>query len=127
MSSALELESELISKEYHPDSWNVYTFYAGDGENWPDDNPKAINLLYSLKESNQMIIYTEINEKRTHPDEEEDVPDWSSPQFATWQNEQPDSIWTLCVPLIDSTFKRVLLTKASQIWPTFKKIFGAKA
>jgi len=38
-----------------------------------------------------------------------------------------DSIWTLCVPLVDNKFKRTLLTKATQIWPTFKKIFGAKA
>ena len=51
MSSALEMEMEVINKEYHPDSWNIYTFYAGDGENWPDDNEKTINLLNSLKAS----------------------------------------------------------------------------
>ena len=127
MSSSLEAEMEIINKEYHPDSWNIYTFYAGDGENWPDDNQKTINLLNSLKENNQIIVYAEINEKRVHPEEEGDVPDWSNPSFEAWKNEQSDSMWTLCVPLVDNKFKRVLLTKASQIWPTFKKIFGAKA
>jgi|TARA_Y100000034_G_scaffold87814_1_gene105330 hypothetical protein len=126
MSSALEMEMEVINKEYHPDSWNIYTFYAGDGENWPDDNEKTINLLNSLKENNQMVVYAEINEKRVHPDEEEGVPDWSNPSFEAWKIGQPESIWTLCTPLMDNRFKRVLLTKASHIWPTFKKIFGAK-
>ena len=75
MSSALELEMEIINKEYHPNSWNIYTFYAGDGENWPDDNEKAINLLNTLKETNQMLVYAEINEKRVHPEEEsEEIP-----------------------------------------------------
>ena len=126
MSSALEAETEIINKEYHPDSWNIYTFYAGDGENWPDDNKKAINLLNSLKDNNQMIVYAEINESRVHPDEEDDVPDWTNPVFEAWKKDQTDSIWTQCVPLVDNKFKRVLLTKATQIWPTFKKICGAK-
>ena len=30
MSSALETEIEVISKEYHPDSWNIYTFYVNN-------------------------------------------------------------------------------------------------
>jgi sporulation protein YhbH len=126
MSSALEVEIDVIKKEYHPDSWNIYTFYAGDGENWSDDNKKTINLLNSLKENNQMIVYAEINEARVHPEEEEDAPDWTNPAFVAWKTEQPDSIWTLCVPLLDNKFKRVLLTKPTHIWPTFKKIFGAK-
>ena len=127
MSSALELETEIINKEYHPNSWNIYTFYAGDGENWADDNEKAINLLNTLKETNQMLVYAEINDKRVHPEEESDnVPDWNNPSFVAWENENPDSIWTLCVPLVDNKFKRVLLTKATQIWSVFKKIFGAK-
>ena len=127
MSSALEVEMDIIKQEYHPNSWNIYTFYCGDGENWPDDNEKALNLLKSLKESNQMLIYTEINEKRVHPDEEDDdVPAWEGPTFAAWKAEELNSIWTLCTPLIDNKFKRFLLTKSGHIWPTFKKIFGAK-
>ena len=126
MSSALETEIVVISKEYHPDSWNIYTFYAGDGENWADDNEKTINLLNALKDNNQMVVYAEINERRTHPEEEGAVLDWTNPSFVAWENENPESIWTLCVPLVDNRFKRVLLTKAAQIWPVFKKIFGAK-
>ena len=38
ISSALDRELEIIDKEYHPNTWNIYTFYCGDGENWPSDN-----------------------------------------------------------------------------------------
>jgi len=126
MSSALEVTLDIIDKEYHPNSWNIYTFYAGDGENWQSDNNPAINLLSSLKEVNQMVVYTEISPNRTHPEEEEDVPNWTDPTFAAWKEEQPDSMWTMCTHLIDSKFKRLLLTKSDQIWTSFKDIFGIK-
>ena len=51
MSSALEVELDIITKEYHPNSWNIYTFYAGDGENWQADNKTTLTLLSTLKES----------------------------------------------------------------------------
>jgi uncharacterized sporulation protein YeaH/YhbH (DUF444 family) len=25
---------EIIEKRYHPNNWNIYTFYCGDGDNW---------------------------------------------------------------------------------------------
>ena len=50
MSSALEVALDIIDKEYHPNSWNIYTFNAGDGENWESDNNPTVNLLSSLKE-----------------------------------------------------------------------------
>ena len=61
ISSALALEQEIIRKRYHPSSWNIYTFYSGDGENWSFDNPKAVDLFQDLKNLSQMVCYTEIN------------------------------------------------------------------
>jgi|TARA_R110000824_G_scaffold343346_1_gene529961 sporulation protein YhbH len=127
MSSALETELEIINKEYHPNSWNIYTFYAGDGENWQADNNPAMNLLSSLKEVNQMVVYTEISPNRTHPEEEGDSPTWAGPTFAAWREEQQDSMWTMCAPLMDTKFKRLLLTKSDQIWDSFKDIFGVRS
>jgi sporulation protein YhbH len=126
MSSALEKQLEIVEKEYHPNSWNIYTFYCGDGENWFDDNEKTLNLLRLLKEINQIIVYTEINETATHPDEEIEGVEWATPNFSVWREDMPDAIWTLCQQLVDSKFKRIFLTKADQIWPAFNKIFGAK-
>lgn len=126
MSSALELSKELIDKEYHPNSWNIYTLYCGDGDNWADDNIKAIRLLKELKKVNQLMVYTEINERAPESDEEDTVIDWHSPNFSAWENDMPDSMWTLCTQLLDDRFKKVILSNSSNIWPIFKKIFGAK-
>lgn len=126
MSSALELQRDIIEKEYHPSNWNIYTFYAGDGENWFDDNEKAIDLLNTLKEASQMLVYTEINDRRTHPEDDEAKPGWTNPVFTAWTADELSGIWELCTPMIDHKFKRILLTKADQIWTAFKTIFGAK-
>jgi len=126
MSSALELSKELIEKEYHPASWNIYTFYCGDGENWVDDNMKTIELLKELKQINQLMVYAEIKERPEEPDAEDTLIDWHSPSFSAWENDSPDSMWTLSTQLLDDKFKKVLLTNPNSIWPIFKKIFGAK-
>jgi len=127
MSSALELSQEIIEKRHHPNSWNIYTFYCGDGENWTDDNVKAIRLLKELKEINQLMVYAEIKERPPEPDAEDTLIDWHSPTFSTWTDDMPDSIWTLCTQFLDDRFKKVLLTNPDSLWPIFKKIFGAKA
>ena len=126
MSSALELEQSLIDKEYHPNSWNLYTFYCGDGENWTNDNERTIELFRYLKEINQMIVYTEIDETKIHPEEETNGADWHMPSLSAWKEDEPDSIWNLCYQLLDDKFKRAFITGPHRIWPTFNKIFGAK-
>jgi len=126
VSSALELELDIIERQYHPSTWNIYTFYCGDGENWFDDNIKAIDLLRQLKEINQLVVYTEINEKAQTLDEEDTIVDWQNPTFAAWNEGMPDSLWTLITQLLDDKFKRILLRDTNSIWKAFKRVFGAK-
>tara|TARA_R110000824_G_scaffold22464_9_gene82222 strand:+ start:10144 stop:11358 length:1215 start_codon:yes stop_codon:yes gene_type:complete len=127
VSSALELELDLIKKQYHPNSWNVYTFYCGDGDNWHDDNERALTFLRELKEINQLVVYAEINERPPEPDAGDTLIDWHSPSFEAWREDVPDSMWTLLTQLQDHKFKRVLLTHPDKIWGAFKKIFGVKS
>ena len=47
MSSALEKCVDIVNKRYHPDSWNIYAFHCSDGDNWPTDNDRAVNLSLS--------------------------------------------------------------------------------
>ena len=49
ISSAPALANEIIEKRYHPDSWNIYSFHCSDGDNWPEDNEKAITASSILK------------------------------------------------------------------------------
>ena len=34
VSSALERQIDIVDKEFPTSTWNIYTFYCGDGENW---------------------------------------------------------------------------------------------
>jgi sporulation protein YhbH len=46
ISSAYELCSKLIQKEFNPDSWNLYAFHFSDGENYDgEDDRRCITLL----------------------------------------------------------------------------------
>jgi len=42
VSSALETVDSIISKRYHPNSWNVYMFQCSDGDNWANDNTDGV-------------------------------------------------------------------------------------
>ena len=46
ISSAYQAASELMSREYDADLWNLYVFQFSDGDNWGDDNRRALGLLH---------------------------------------------------------------------------------
>lgn len=46
ISSALELCSKMMKKEYSPSIWNIYPFHFSDGDNWgQDDTKRCVNIL----------------------------------------------------------------------------------
>lgn len=46
ISSAYQLCSELITKNYNPAEWNIYPFHFSDGDNWgSEDNQRCIEIL----------------------------------------------------------------------------------
>ena len=109
ISSALDLCLDMIKKRFHPNSWNIYTFHCSDGENWPEDNKKSIDLSVKLKEICQLYGFLEVipaNEK------------------IHWANGTNMS--DTYTHLVDEKFKIVKLTEPDDIWPQFKKLFGGK-
>ena len=121
MSTALELEKEIIEKRYHPSSWNIYTFYCGDGENWTVDNAKSIDLIKSLSEINQMICYAEIN-----PFLQDDSDANTLFSFSSTIANDPNGMWSRLAPLEDDGIKRVRIAESKDIWPSFNKLFGGE-
>ena len=121
MSTSLELEKEIINKRYHPSSWNIYTFYSGDGENWSYDDEKTIKLFSELKELNQMMCYAEIDPHARNQSELS----YLSRNFNFNQSEA-SKMWTKLNSILGDNFKKVKLTKAEDIWPSFRKLFGGK-
>jgi uncharacterized sporulation protein YeaH/YhbH (DUF444 family) len=47
-SAGLKKVREIIDERFSPDQYNVYLFYASDGENFPSDQPQAQQALEDL-------------------------------------------------------------------------------
>jgi len=128
ISSCLDLELNIIEKEYHPNSWNIYSFYCGDGENWSSDNEKSIDLFKQIKNISQLTGYCEINEHYSNfADEgtEAVMPDgFPWPTFSAWKNDEMDNLWSKLSPMCDHKFKKVMIGQTSHIWKAFNVLFG---
>ena len=107
-SSALEKCLEIVEKRYHPSSWNIYTFHCTDGDNWTDDNDKALDLSKRLKEISQLYCYTEVT-----PEAEK----------LAWESD-PTTLYSLYTPIVGDSFKIVKINSPDDIWPSFTKLFG---
>jgi sporulation protein YhbH len=47
-SAGLKKVKEIVDERYSPSQYNVYLFYASDGENFPSDQPQAMTALEEL-------------------------------------------------------------------------------
>ena len=130
ISSALNLELETIEKEYHPNTWNIYSFYCGDGENWSSDNEKSLDLFKEIKDLSQLTGYCEINEHYQGLADEVDEKDnfYGSPwtTFSAWKNEDLENLWSKLTPICDNIFKKVMIGETGHIWRAFQSLFGGK-
>lgn len=59
-STGLKMVNDIIDARYHPTSWNIYTFHASDGDNWPTDNANVKEAVASLLPKVQFYGYCEI-------------------------------------------------------------------
>ncbi|PRR84611.1 sporulation protein YhbH [Clostridium vincentii] len=60
ISSGLNLALDLINEKYSPSMWNIYPVYASDGDNWTEDNEKAIKAVSELSSVSNMFGYAEL-------------------------------------------------------------------
>jgi len=60
ISSGLDKALEIIDNRYNPDYWNVYVFFVSDGDNWLEDNDKAITSAKKICEVSNLFGYAEI-------------------------------------------------------------------
>ena len=60
ISSGLDMALDIIEKNYPKEVWNLYTIYASDGDNWTEDNEKAMESVKKLCEINNMVGYAEL-------------------------------------------------------------------
>lgn len=60
ISSGLNKALELIREKYPPEVWNIYPFYASDGDNWSEDNEKALKSVNDLCDISNLFGYAEL-------------------------------------------------------------------
>jgi len=131
ISSALDKELDIIEKEFHPNAWNIYTFYCGDGENWASDNEKAVDEFKKIKNVNQLVGYCEINDNYAGLGDTPNDPGnygglpWGT--FSAWKDEETDNLWSNLNPICDNTFKKIMIGSTDHIWPAFTYLFGGGA
>lgn len=104
-STALQLASDIISKRYHPSSWNVYLFQCSDGDNFSDDNEAFLNEARKLLTSIQLYGYCEI----------EPEANWAA---------GADKIFSLLKPLQGNKLKQVRIQKKEDVWPSFLNLIN---
>jgi sporulation protein YhbH len=106
ISSGLLKELEIVEKRYPKNSWNIYSFHCSDGENWPDDNQRAIDSIKKIIDISQMSAYIQIN-----------------PVGDQIYGQEMTKVFS---PLESSKFKLIKIVKKEDIWPQFTKMFGGK-
>ncbi|SHJ87708.1 hypothetical protein SAMN02745163_02784 [Clostridium cavendishii DSM 21758] len=60
ISSGLNKALELIREKYPPEVWNIYPFYASDGDNWSEDNERALKSVNELCDICNLFGYAEL-------------------------------------------------------------------
>lgn len=60
ISSGYEKALQIIEERYPPASWNNYAFHCSDGDNWDEDNGKAVELANRLCQVCNLFGYGEV-------------------------------------------------------------------
>jgi sporulation protein YhbH len=106
ISSGLKLAKETIDERFNPSSWNIYTFHCSDGENWMEDNKKALKYMQELIDLSQLSGYIQINDKN--------------------ENSWGEDMSEIFSKLICNSFKIAKIRDKKDIWPQFVKLLGGK-
>lgn len=109
VSSALTMTEDIISKRYHPNSWNIYTFQCSDGDNWPTDNEKTIEIAKRLLQKVQFFGYCQIEPR-------EEMSGYS----------RQNALSQLYLSLVGPNFKISEVCNKDHIWPAFRTFFGSE-
>ena len=60
ISSGINTALNLIREKYPPEMWNIYPIYASDGDNWSEDNERAMKSVRELCDISNMFGYAEL-------------------------------------------------------------------
>lgn len=95
ISSGYEKALELIEERYHPANWNIYTFHCSDGDNWGEDNDRAVELANKLCDTCNLFGYGEIKTSSyTSTIMSRYLEDIDKPNFTAVKIMRKEDVWT---------------------------------
>ncbi len=97
ISSGYAKALEIIKERYNPVMWNVYAFHCSDGDNWGEDNDKAIACAQELCDLCNLFGYGEIK---------------TSTYTSSIMNKYNDHIKS-------DNFSIVKMSRKEDVWPAF--------
>lgn len=106
ISSGYEKALEIIEQRYNPAIWNIYIFHCSDGDNWGEDNAKAVALVNQLCTISNLFGYGEIT---------------TSSMYGSAISKEYEKQIHL------DNFIMVMMGDKTDIWPAFKKILDTES
>lgn len=97
---------EIIEQRYNPNIWNIYAFHCSDGDNWGEDNSKAVGMAKKLCEVCTLFGYGEIVYGQN----------WSMTIRRDYERE-----------IKNNNFVTAVIDNKEEIWPAFKRILETEA
>lgn len=101
ISSGYAKALEIIEQRYNPSVWNIYAFHCSDGDNWADDNARAIELANKLCQVCNLFGYGEITLNQS----------WNVTIRREFEKQ-----------LLSKSFAIAVINKKEDIWPAFKQM-----
>ncbi|MBP2650972.1 MAG: protein yeaH [Firmicutes bacterium] len=106
ISSGYAKAIEIIEQRYNPTLWNIYAFHCSDGDNWSEDNSKAVELAQELCATCNLFGYGEITSAYA----------WDS-----------TIRWEYAKLIKKDNFVSVTIKRKEDIWPAFKRILDKES
>lgn len=101
ISSGYEKAIELIEDRYPPSNWNIYTFHCSDGDNWGEDNDKAVELATKLCHMCNLFGYGEIKTSSyTSTIMGRYLEDINEPNFSAVKISRKEDVWPAFVEML---------------------------
>lgn len=106
VSSAYELALKIIEERFPVETNNIYLCNASDGDNYPHDNPKAVELLNKLCDICNLVAYAELKDTSIY--------------------NSSNTLYSLFDQIEHDNFIKLLIRSDDDLYPALRSIFKEK-